>query len=107
MSWIHLADHLAAQKLLLQNPQLSGPFNLTAPNPVTNAEFTRELATVLARPALVSVSAVLMKLTLGELAGLLLGGQKVLPERLLNSGFRFLYPDLTSALKEALVPRRP
>ncbi|QSA96614.1 TIGR01777 family oxidoreductase [Methylococcus sp. EFPC2] len=104
MSWIHLADHIAIQNFLLKDPQLSGAFNLTAPDPVTNAEFTRILAQSLKRPAGLPVPAAMLKLMLGELAGLLLGGQRVLPERILRAGYAFRFPHLQPALEDVLRP---
>ena len=79
-----------------------GAYNATAPNPVTNAEFTRVLAHCLNRHALLPVSAWVLKTLLGEMAGLVLGSQYVLPERLLAQGFKFQYDDLAVALNEAL-----
>ncbi|BBL71409.1 TIGR01777 family oxidoreductase [Methylogaea oryzae] len=102
MSWIHLDDHVAMTCKLLDDAALSGPFNLTAPHPVTNAEFTQTLAAALHRPALLPLPAWPLKLAMGEMAELLLGGQRVLPERLLQAGYRFKFPTLDLALSEAI-----
>jgi uncharacterized protein (TIGR01777 family) len=102
MSWIHLSDHLAIQKHLLRHPELSGAFNLTAPHPVTNEEFTRTLARRLNRPARLPVPAIVLRLAFGEMADLLLGGQRVLPERIMQAGYRFRFADLADALEDAL-----
>lgn len=102
MSWITRADYVAAVLALLADDQARGPFNLTAPEPVTNAEFTRVLARVLHRPALFSAPGPLLKLALGERAPMLLGGQRVLPARLEAAGFRFRQPELERALRELL-----
>jgi len=102
MSWIHRDDHLSLTELLLEQGALSGAFNATAPNPVTNAEFSRCLARLLRRPALLPVPAPLLRLVFGEMAELLLGGQRVLPQRLLGAGFRFRFPQLDQALADVL-----
>lgn len=102
MSWIHLADHVAITEMLLGTDTLAGIFNAVAPNPVSNREFTESLARVLGRPALLPVPAGLLRLLMGEMAGLLLGGQKVEPRRLREAGFRFSFPGLDDALREVL-----
>lgn len=102
MSWITRADYVAAVLALLADEQARGPFNLTAPVPVTNADFTRLLAQALHRPALFTAPAPLLKLALGERAPMLLGGQRVLPARLQETGFRFRQPQLAGALRELL-----
>jgi uncharacterized protein (TIGR01777 family) len=102
MSWIHRQDWINIAHYMMANSAMTGPYNATAPNPVTNCEFTRMLARRLNRPALFSVPALLLKMLPGGMSQLLLGSQRVLPERLLAEGFQFQYPDLTSALNEAL-----
>lgn len=102
MSWVHIDDHVAMQLRLLQDDQMSGAFNLTAPAPVTNREFTAELAAVLRRPAAFAAPASLLKLSLGEAASLLLEGQRVLPTRMQAAGFSFRFPALTAALQDLL-----
>lgn len=102
MSWIHLADHVALTQFLLESPNTRGPFNATAPNPVTNAEFTRALARRLKRPAVLHLPAWLLQLAAGEMAELLLGGQKVLPQQALAHGFRFHFDSLEPALRDVL-----
>ena len=81
---------------------MQGAYNATAPNLVTNSEFSRTLALCLKRPALLPVPAWLLKILLGEMSGLVLGSQRVMPERLLEQGFRFQYTDLSSALNQIL-----
>lgn len=102
MSWVHIDDHVAMVQRLLQDDQLSGAFNLTAPGPVTNREFTVELAAALHRPAPLVAPAALLKLSLGEAASLLLEGQRVLPARMLAAGFTFRFPALGEALQDLL-----
>ncbi|HHS83505.1 MAG TPA: TIGR01777 family protein [Gammaproteobacteria bacterium] len=103
MSWIHIEDHVAMVCTLLENPDLKGIFNATAPNPVTNREFTRTLAHLLRRPALLPVPAGVLRLLLGEMSDLLLGGQRVLPARFQQAGFQFRYPELEPALRQAIL----
>jgi hypothetical protein len=103
LSWISLADATAAIQHAIGTAELSGPVNLTAPQPVPNAEFARTLGKILGRPTLVPVPAFAVRLLLGEMGDeLMLSGQKVLPKKLLASGFRFAHPDLESALRWAL-----
>ncbi len=98
MSWIHIDDVVRAVEFLMEG-DFSGPFNLTAPYPVRNGEFTRTLCEVLRRPCFFHVPSFLLRLLFGEMADyLLLDGQKVIPRRLMESGFQFLYPDLRKAL---------
>jgi uncharacterized protein len=104
LSWIGLTDHIRACRFLLASGQLSGPVNLTAPAPVTNAEFTVELARQLHRPAVMRVPAWLIKGALGELSGELLGSCRVRPARLEQAGFTFRHPELRPALAAALAP---
>lgn len=107
ISWISRADHIRALRYLLGNQALSGPVNLTAPDPVTNAEFTAALGRALRRPALLRVPAAVLRAALGELSSELLSSARVRPGRLLESGFAFRYPDLASALASELGPGGP
>lgn len=103
MSWIEFDDELRAIEFLLDNKEAKGAFNLTAPQPVTNAEFTDTLARVLSRPAFFKVPAFAAKLGFGEMAdSLLLGGARVVPERLQAAGFQFKFPQLEPALRSLL-----
>ncbi len=100
-SWIHLEDEIAALKFLILNETARGVFNLTAPNPVRNADFARAVGKALGRPAAVPVPGFAMKLVLGEMGELLvLGGQRVAPEHLEQLGFQFRYPTIQAALQE-------
>lgn len=101
-SWIHRADWVEAVRFLMERPDARGPYNLTAPQPVSNAEFSRTLGRVLGRPAWLPVPAFALRLVFGEGADFLLTGQFVLPRRLLEAGFTFRYPDLESALRAIL-----
>ena len=102
ISWIALDDLLAAMQFLLQEDSCSGLFNLTAPHALQQGEFAHHLATSLGRPLLLPLPAWLLRLLLGEMSTLLLDGQNVYPQRLLDAGFHFKYPDLASALKHLL-----
>jgi uncharacterized protein (TIGR01777 family) len=102
MSWIHRQDWIAIALMMIKDSSMQGAYNATAPNPVTNSEFTRTLAHFLKRPALLPVPARLLKILLGEMSGLVLGSQRVMPERLLEQGFMFQYTDLSSALNQVL-----
>lgn len=102
-SWIHIDDLVAAVLHIMEHSELSGPLNMVAPNPVTNAEFTKALAKALRRPAVFPVPAVALRLAFGEFAEEgLLSSARVLPRKLLGSGFQFHRPDLRSALRELL-----
>jgi hypothetical protein len=101
MSWIHLDDLVGIIYHALTNP-MSGAFNGTAPNPVTNSDFTSELARALGRPALFPVPGFALKAMFGEMAEMLLGGQRVLPRVTEAAGYRFQYPELDPALRNIL-----
>ncbi len=98
MSWISVADEVRAIRFLLESPDAAGPYNLTAPVPVTNAEFTRALASAVRRPALLTLPAWALRAVLGEVASELLGSARVLPARLQAAGFTFEHPDIGTAL---------
>lgn len=98
MPWIHREDIVGMILFLLEEDELSGPFNGSAPNPVTNAEFTRELGRALNRPTVLPAPAFALKLAFGEMSRLLLTGAKMLPERLQKAGFQFRYAQLDEAL---------
>jgi uncharacterized protein (TIGR01777 family) len=104
MSWISIDDEVGAIVHLLGDDAPAGPVNLTAPNPAPNRDFTTALGHALGRPTVLPVPKFGLKLALGgEMAQeLLLGGQRVLPTRLLDSGYTFAHPELADALKTAL-----
>lgn len=102
MSWIHIDDYVAAVENMLDDDRFGGPYNMTAPNPVRNAEFSGTLARALHRPAWLAMPPALLKLGLGERASLLLGGQRVLPARLQDAGLQFRYALLEDALRQLL-----
>jgi uncharacterized protein len=98
LSWIARPDHIAAMRFLLE-ADVSGPVNLTAPNPVTNREYTKAIAAAVHRPALFPAPTPALKIALGEFAESVVTGQRVLPTRLLDAGFEFGYPDVGAALR--------
>ncbi len=111
MSWISLADAVAAMLFALDSnsatPALAGPINLTAPNPVTNAEFTRALGRAVHRPAILPAPAFALRLALGQMAdGALLSSARAVPARLTDAGFQFTHPTVDEALAEALAAAR-
>ncbi len=103
MSWIALDDAVSAVQHALLTDSLDGPVNATSPNPVTNREFSATLGRVLRRPAVLPVPALALKLAFGEMAEVaLLGSQRMVPKKLLESGFAFRYPELEIALRHLL-----
>ena len=103
MSWISLEDTVRAFCHVLENETISGPVNCTAPQPVTNTEFTRCLGAVLHRPTIFPIPAFALKTLFGEMAKpLMLEGSRVYPEKLLTTGFRFEHETLEPALRWAL-----
>jgi len=103
MSWIALDDVVGALKFALTNETLSGPVNFVAPNPVTNAEFTKTLGKVLSRPTLFPIPVFGVRLAFGEMAdALLLSSQRVEPSRLTKAGYQFQYLGLEEALRRGL-----
>ena len=102
MPWIHLHDQVALIDFLLRHADASGPYNACAMQPVRNAEFTCALGAALHRPTFMTMPAVALKLGLGELSGLLLGGQRCHPVRLLEANFQFRFNTLDDALNDLL-----
>jgi uncharacterized protein (TIGR01777 family) len=98
-SWITLHDQIRAIAFLLEN-KVSGPVNMTSPNPVTNSEFTAGLARAMHRPALFPVPAFALKIVLGGFSSEVLGSKKVMPQALTEAGFTFDYPHISSALEK-------
>jgi len=100
MSWLHRDDAVSLVLHALQTPGAAGVLNATAPEPVTNAGFTRALGRVLHRPTILRAPSAALRLALGEMSTLLLDGQRVLPRRTLETGFRFAYPTLDAAFAQ-------
>lgn len=99
-SWIHVQDWVAAVRLLIGNKATQGAFNLTTPNPVTNRDFGKTLGKVMGRPSIIPLPGFAMNLALGEVSMTALEGQRVMPKRILDLGFKFKYPELVEALLE-------
>ncbi len=100
--WIHRADIVAIYHWLVANEHASGPYNASAPNPVTNAEFTQALGRALKRPTLFPMPEPVLRLLFGELSELLLVSNRMMPKRLMDEGFEFRYPELKQALHAIL-----
>ena len=102
MSWIHVDDVIGLIRFSLENSAIRGPMNATAPQPVPNVEFTQQLATALHRPAIFPVPGFALKLLFGEMAQVILGSQRVIPQAAQSAGYRFEYPELRPALARLL-----
>ena len=100
--WIHVADEVGAIRFLIEHATADGPFNLTAPEPLTNRDFSRELGKTLHRPSLTPAPGFALRFLLGEMADALLHGQRAVPEKLLGLGYRFRFPEAGGALRELL-----
>ena len=105
MPWVHIKDMVNLLSFLASNNQADGPFNANSPNPVSNKLFTKTLADVLHRYAFIPIPAWLLKALLGEMSGLLLTGQRTIPEKTQAMGFHFFYPDLKLALTDVLTTK--
>ena len=101
-SWIALDDLLYLILHALKNPQLQGPINAVAPHPLSNRQFTQILGRVLRRPTLLPTPAWALKLLMGEVADFAIASQRVIPQRLLDAGYQFAYPELEPALRHML-----
>src|SRR4030042_3291891 len=99
LSWIYIQDLAEAFVLLAQHPEISGPVNVCSPNPVRNRDLARALGKVLHRPSFIPAPGFMVKLVLGEFGSVILEGQRVIPKRLLESGFAFQYSDLDKGLQ--------
>jgi uncharacterized protein (TIGR01777 family) len=103
MSWIGIDDVVSAIDFLIRNPQQEGIFNVTAPDPVTNSEFSKTLGRVLSRPAIVAMPGFVIRILFGEMGDrLLLHGQRVIPSRLLENDFKFTHTDLEKVLQSCV-----
>ena len=102
MSWIHLEDEVRLILYLIENQQASGPINATAPNPETNKNFSRALGKVLHRPSWMPVPGFMLRLGLGDMADMLLTGQRVVPAAAQKLGFEFRYSNLPEALQACM-----
>jgi uncharacterized protein (TIGR01777 family) len=102
MPWIHADDIVGLYLAAIDDARLTGPVNASAPEPVTNAEFSRALGRALRRPAVFPVPAAALRLLYGDMAEIVTEGQRAVPRRALEHGYRFEHPDLDEALRDAL-----
>lgn len=102
LPWIHEVDEVGAIRFLIEHEDVDGPFNLTAPEPVTNRDLSRALGQVLHRPSFAPAPGFALRLLLGEMADALLHGQRAVPRRLLDLGYVFRYPEALAALRNLL-----
>jgi uncharacterized protein (TIGR01777 family) len=102
LSWIHELDEVRAIRFLIEDTDARGAFNLTSPNPATNAEVGKAIAKVLGRPYYLPIPKFAFTLAFGEVSALVTEGQRVMPERLLEHGFEFKFPEVESALRDLL-----
>lgn len=102
LSWIHIDDLTRIIRYTIEHEQLSGSVNATAPNPVTMSKFSHTLGIVLNKPSRFRIPTSVLRFLLGEMADLLVNGQKVIPEKITKAGYKFKYPLLEKALKDLL-----
>jgi uncharacterized protein (TIGR01777 family) len=102
LPWIHLRDEVDAIRFLIKNENAFGPFNLTSPQPVTNADFGKAIARVLHRPYWLPVPAFALRLVLGEMSTLVLDGQRPYPRKLVGLGYQFHFDEAVDALRDLL-----
>ncbi len=102
LSWIHIEDEVRAIRFLIETDAATGYFNVTAPHPVTNREFSRLLGRVMRRPAFFRVPSFVLRLLLGEMSTVVVDGQRAVPRNLLDLGFTFRFPHLDTALRDLL-----
>lgn len=100
MPWIHIEDMARGILFLLNNDQCQGPYNFTAPHPVTNKEFSQTLASVISRPAVFPMPVFVLQTLMGEMSDLLTTGQNVIPKKLLDDGYKFMFSELKPALED-------
>ena len=101
LSWVHLEDEVRALRFLIDNPEARGVFNISA-QPVTNRQFAQALGKAMHRPAFIPVPAFVLRFLFGEMSTMILDGQRVSSQRLLDHGFNFRFPDIDSAFKDIL-----
>ena len=97
--WLHIDDLLSAILFVLEHPEINGPLNFCAPNPVRNRELAQALGEALSRPAFMPAPAFMIRLAMGEFGNVFLGSQRSVPEKLINHGFSFRYPEIKGAIR--------
>jgi len=102
-SWVHIDDLVETFIFLLQHPEIQGALNLCSPEPVRNIDLGRAIGKILHRPSFIPSPGFIIRLMLGEFGSILLKGQRVIPRRLLDAGFKFKYPNIEEALKSIIL----
>ncbi|MDT3698127.1 MAG: TIGR01777 family oxidoreductase [Thermincola sp.] len=102
LSWIHIKDLTRIIRFVIEHQELTGPINATAPEPVTMRKFCQILGDVMNRPSWLPVPELILKIALGQMAEILLHGQRVIPDKIIGAGFQFRFPGLRSTLEDAL-----
>ena len=102
ISWIHIQDLTSMIRFVIEHQELTGPINATTPEPVRMSDFSKVLGEVLTRPSWLPTPEFLLKIALGQMAEMLLRGQRVVPQKILSAGFKFRFPKLRSALEDVL-----
>ncbi|GAB6152912.1 TIGR01777 family oxidoreductase [Desulfosporosinus burensis] len=102
VSWIHIQDLTSMIRFVIEHQELTGPINATTPEPVRMRDFSKVLGEVLTRPSWLPTPEFLLKIALGQMAEMLIHGQRVVPKKVLSAGFKFKFPKLRSALEDAL-----
>ncbi len=102
-SWIHMGDLVGAFLFLMAHHEISGPVNLTAPNPIRNEELAKAIGKAMHRPSFLPAPGFMLKLLLGEFGSVLLEGQRVIPRKLLDNGYVFIYPEIGGALQSLIM----
>jgi|SRR5665648_717412 len=102
ISWIHIQDLTSMMRFIIENEAITGPINATAPEPERMRDFSKVLGDVLTRPSWLPTPEFLLKIALGQMAEMLLHGQRVVPQKILSAGFKFRFPKLRSTLEDAL-----
>jgi uncharacterized protein (TIGR01777 family) len=100
--WMHLIDLMAAVRFILENEQIQGPVNFCAPNPIRYRDLVKSLGETLKRPTIMPAPAFLIRLVMGEFGNVFLSSQRIVPDKLLNHGFSFKYPDIKDAVREVV-----
>lgn len=102
ISWIHIQDLTSMIRFVIEHQTLTGPINATSPEPVKMRDFSKVLGEVLTRPSWLSTPEFLLKIALGQMAEMILHGQRVVPKKIISAGFKFRFPKLRSALEDAV-----
>ncbi|MCO1603589.1 TIGR01777 family oxidoreductase [Desulfosporosinus nitroreducens] len=106
LSWIHIRDLTSMIRFIIEHQELAGPINAVAPNPVRMGEFSKMLGKVLARPSWLPVPEILLKIALGQMAEMLLHGQRAVPKKVLSADFKYKFPKLKAAIENAMGNRK-